>query len=95
MRAFAVVALLRVTADGGVSPEIRREIILAMAACLDSDGGLPPVRVGGCTITCVGDWGEARQVDGGACYPPLQPVPVQGGDFWAPGEKPHERLRPR
>ena len=67
MRLLPVLVLLSVAPDGGVSHEYLRKVVLAEAACMDADGGLPAVRVDDCIVTCVGEDAQARLVDGGAC----------------------------
>jgi hypothetical protein len=88
VRLIPLLLLLHAAPDGEVTPEFQRDVALAMAACMDADGGVPPVRIGDCVVTCVNDLGEARLVDGGTCLPPVKIAPVQFGDFWLPGQLP-------
>ena len=94
MKTLWLVAFLFVSADAGMSRAEFRDIVLAEARCMDSDGGVPAVRVGDCVVTCVGEDATVALVDGGVCLLPHTPLqPTQVGDFWTPGSRPSEQKR--
>lgn len=95
MRALLLVGVLRVAPDAGVEVDhaYRREVVLAQARCFESDGGVPPVLIRECRVWCEGEDGFAALPDGGRCYVPPPLIPVQGGDFWLPGQWPYGRTK--